>query len=94
MSSASLVFSKMALLTSILLGMKWFLTNNHMYGAGKHSDNSRVEIVHIPINPPKKISHDWDRENDKNIQFSESLNGNYDQFYNEHDIIMKPTPYI
>lgn len=54
MSSAAFVFSKMSLLASIILGLKFFLTNN------RNNNDSKVEIVHVPLK--KYGGGDWDRE--------------------------------
>lgn len=53
LSSAAFVFSKMSLLASLILGLKFFLTNNNQ------NNDSKVEIVHVPL---KKYGGDWDRE--------------------------------
>lgn len=52
LSSAAFVFSKMSLLASLILGLKFFLTN-------QNQNDSKVEIVHVPL---KKYGGDWDRE--------------------------------
>lgn len=58
LSSASFVFSKMSLLASLILGLKFFLTNHNQQGENK------VEIVHVPL---KKFGNsDWDRETAEN----------------------------
>lgn len=54
LSSAAFMFSKMSLLASLILGLKFFLSNN--YG---NNNDSKVEIVHVPL---KKYGGDWDRE--------------------------------
>lgn len=55
LSSSAFVFSKMSLLASLILGLKFFLSNN------AQNNDSKVEIVHVPL---KKYSNggDWDRE--------------------------------
>lgn len=53
LSSSAFVFSKMSLLASLILGLKFFLSNN------AQNNDSKVEIVHVPL---KKYGGDWDRE--------------------------------
>lgn len=60
MSSTSFVLSKMSLLATIILGLKFFLTNTNQ---AKMND-SRVEIIHVPIK--KDYSSTWDRETAEN----------------------------
>lgn len=54
LSSASFVFSKMSLLASLILGLKFFLANSYQ------NNDSKVEIVHVPLK--KYGGSDWDRE--------------------------------
>lgn len=54
MSSAAFVFSKMSLLASLILGLKFFLANSYQ------NNDSKVEIVHVPLK--KYGGADWDRE--------------------------------
>ncbi|XP_031617446.1 uncharacterized protein LOC116337201 [Contarinia nasturtii] len=54
LSSAAFVFSKMSLLASLILGLKFFLSNSHQ------NNDSKVEIVHVPLK--KYGGSDWDRE--------------------------------
>lgn len=77
MSAASLVLSKMSLLTTIMLGFKWFLTHNHNNIHSKNSD-SKVEILHLPA-IKKKGTSQWDREIDNKYHV---INGNdhYDAY--------------
>lgn len=60
LSSASFVFSKMSLLASLILGLKFFLTNNQQQG------DSKVEIVHVPLKKYGGVGGDWDRETAEN----------------------------
>ncbi|XP_055299205.1 uncharacterized protein LOC129566878 [Sitodiplosis mosellana] len=53
LSTSAFMFSKMSLLASLILGLKFFLANNYQ------NNDSKVEIVHVPM---KKYSGDWDRE--------------------------------
>lgn len=78
LSSAAFVLSKMSLLTSLILGLKFFLANTNQ------NNESKVEIVHVPL---KKYSNDWDRET------SESKYHNIiaDNVY-EHEL--RPTRYV
>lgn len=80
LSSAAFVFSKMSLLTSLILGMKFFLANNH------HNNNdSKVEIVHVPM---KKYGvSDWSRET-MDSKFHNIIS---DNIY-EHEI--RPTRFV
>lgn len=55
MSSTSFILSKLSLLATIILGLKFYLTNSNY---AKIND-SRVEIIHVPI---KKDFSTWDRE--------------------------------
>lgn len=78
MSTASLVFSKMALLTTIMLGFKWFLTYNNNPPAT--NSDSKVEIVRLPL---KKNNQEWDRDNNSN-KFH-MINGNdFDPYIEQH----------
>lgn len=89
MSSASFVISKMSLLTSVLLGFKWFLTNNQqqqMTPVARPAEPAKVEIVHVPMK--KYESGDWDRE--ANNKYHVPSGDNYDPYYNE----LKPTAYV
>lgn len=54
LSSAAFVFSKMSLLASLILGLKFFLSNQN-----GNQGESKVEIVHVPL---KKYGGEWDRE--------------------------------
>lgn len=54
LSSAAFVFSKMSLLASLILGLKFFLSNSYQ------NNDSKVEIVHVPLK--KYGGGDWDRE--------------------------------
>lgn len=80
LSSASFVFSKMSLLTSLILGLKFFLSNNHNQG------ESKVEIVHVPLK--KYGGGDWDREA---AESKYHVNTIPDTVY-EHDF--RPTQYV
>lgn len=53
LSTSAFMFSKMSLLASLILGLKFFLANNNQ------NNDSKVEIVHVPM---KKYGGDWDRE--------------------------------
>lgn len=89
MSSASFVLSKMSLLTSVLLGFKWFLTNNQqqpMAQAPRPAEPAKVEIVHVPMK--KYETGDWDRE--ANNRYHVASGDNYDPYYNE----LKPTTFV
>lgn len=78
MSTASLVFSKMALLTTIMLGFKWFLTYNN--NQPPNNIDSKLEIVHVPL---KKTNHEWDRDNNSNKYHV--INGNdFDPYIEQH----------
>lgn len=88
MSSASFVLSKMSLLTSLLLGFKWFLTNNNHQQQSRPAEPSKVEIVHVPM---KKMNNDWDRETDNKYHIP-VMNEHYDSYYTDHEL--KPTPYV
>lgn len=79
LSSASFVFSKMSLLASLILGLKFFLSNNQNHG------ESKVEIVHVPL---KKYGGDWDRET---AESKFHVNTIPDTMY-EHDF--RPTQYV
>lgn len=79
LSSASFVFSKMSLLASLILGLKFFLSNNNNQG------DSKVEIVHVPL---KKYGGDWDRET---AESKYHVNTIPDAMY-EHDF--RPTQYV
>lgn len=80
LSSASFVFSKMSLLASLILGLKFFLTNNNQQG------ESKVEIVHVPMK--KYGGGDWDRET---AESKFHVNTIPDTVY-EHDF--RPTQYV
>lgn len=54
LSSSAFMFSKMSLLASLVLGLKFFLTNNNQ------NNDSKVEIVHVPLK--KYGGSEWDRE--------------------------------
>ena len=75
----------MSLLTSILLGFKWFLTSNNTQ---RTTDAPKVEIVHVPVK--KYTNSEWDREIDNKYHIL-STNENYDSYYNDHEV--KPTTY-
>lgn len=60
MSSTSFILSKMSLLATVILGLKFFLTNNNH---AKMND-SRVEIIHVPMK--KDYSSTWDRDTAEN----------------------------
>lgn len=79
MSSAAFVFSKMSLLASIILGLKFFLANNN------HNNDSKVEIVHVPLK--KYGGGDWDRD----ASDSKLHNVFADNIY-EHEL--RPTRFI
>lgn len=83
MSSASFVISKMSLLTSVLLGFKWFLTNNNP-PMMRPAEPSKVEIVHIPVKDHK----DWDRETGDKFNM-QAMVDQFDPYYNAHEL--KPT---
>lgn len=89
MSSASFVISKMSLITSVLLGFKWFLANNsnNNMQPQRMPEAAKVEIVHVPM----KKFNDWDREVDKSSVPVTSYDNNYENYY-DHDI--KPTQYL
>lgn len=78
MSSAAFVFSKMSLLASLILGLKFFLTNNHQ------NNDSKVEIVHVPL---KKYGSEWDRDTSE----SKFHNVYADNIY-EHEL--RPTRFV
>lgn len=78
MSSAAFVFSKMSLLASLILGLKFFLTNNNQ------NNDSKVEIVHVPM---KKYGGEWDRETSE----SKFHNVYADNIY-EHEL--RPTRFV
>lgn len=80
LSSASFVFSKMSLLASLILGLKFFLSHNHNQG------ESKVEIVHVPLK--KYGGGDWDREA---AESKYHVNTIPDTVY-EHDF--RPTQYV
>lgn len=92
MSSASFMLSKMSLLTSVLLGFKWFLSSQTPMQQQQPTilrvpDSPKVEVVHVPV----KKYNDWDRENDRNHDRpGPPSNDNYDSYYSsDHD--MKPS---
>lgn len=87
MSSASFVISKMSLLTSVLLGFKWFLTNSNQPMQQRPAESSKVEIVHIPVKDHK----DWDRETGDKFGMA-AMTDNYDPYHNVHE--MKPTAFM
>lgn len=78
LSSAAFVFSKMSLLASLILGLKFFLTNNNQ------NNDSKVEIVHVPL---KKYGGEWDRETSE----SKFHNMYADNIY-DHDL--RPTRFV
>lgn len=81
LSSSAFVFSKMSLLASLILGLKFFLANNHQNG------DSKVEIVHVPL---KKFGGvDWDRETSESK--IHNVNVIPDNIY-EHEL--RPTRFI
>lgn len=79
LSSSAFVFSKMSLLVSLILGLKFFLSNQNNQG------ESKVEIVHVPL---KKYGGDWDRET---AESKFHVNTIPDTMY-EHDF--RPTQYV
>ncbi|XP_037028484.1 uncharacterized protein LOC119068815 [Bradysia coprophila] len=84
MSSASFVLSKMSLLSTIMLGFKWFLTQH----ATQPQQESKVEVVHVPLRKYQNQHTEWDRETDKySIPMMNESNDNY---YND----LKPTTYV
>lgn len=78
LSSAAFVFSKMSLLASLILGLKFFLANSYQ------NNDSKVEIVHVPL---KKYGGDWDRETSE----SKFHNVIPDNIY-EHEL--RPTRFV
>lgn len=80
LSSSAFVFSKMSLLASLILGLKFFLSNNHQ------NNDSKVEIVHVPLK--KYGNHDWDRETSE-TKFHNSIIA--DNIY-EHEL--RPTRFV
>lgn len=80
LSSAAFVFSKMSLLASLILGLKFFLTNNNQ------NNDSKVEIVHVPL---KKYSGggDWDRETSES-KFHHTFSDNI------YDHELRPTRFV
>lgn len=89
MSSASFVLSKMSLLSTIMLGFKWFLTQNTQ----QPQQESKVEVVHVPLRKYNTQHNDWDRDTDNkySIPMVSETNDNY---YNDHDMNLKPTAYV
>lgn len=95
MSSASFVLSSMSLLTSVLLGFKWFLTSSQQpqqQSVMRMQEPAKVEIVHVPV----KKYNDWDRE----IEHHHGSNGgavaneSYDNYYSsDHEPSSKTAPY-
>lgn len=93
MSSASFVLSSMSLLTSVLLGFKWFLTSSQhpqQQSVMRMQEPAKVEIVHVPV----KKYNDWDRE----IEHHHGSNGavaneSYDNYYSSDQPSSKNTPY-
>lgn len=80
LSSAAFMFSKMSLLASLVLGLKFFLSNNNQ------NNDSKVEIVHVPL---KKYGGDWDRETSE----SKFHNAIADNIY-EHELRPTSTRFI
>lgn len=95
MSSASFMLSKMSLITSVLLGFKWFLSSQQPVQSQQPTilrvpESPKVEVVHVPM----KKYNDWDRENEHHHGSSggPTQNEHYDSYYSsDHD--MKPTSY-
>lgn len=85
MSTAAFVFSKMSLIGTLMLGLKWFLTNSNAQ-IRQADPPPKIEIVHVPV----KKNHDWDREIEHKYPQS-TINDAYEQYYNEHDA--KPNTY-
>lgn len=83
MSSASFVLSKMSLLSTIMLGFKWFLTQHT-----QTQQESKVEVVHVPLRKYQNQHTEWDRETDK--YSIPVMNESSDNYYND----LKPTTYV
>lgn len=89
MSSASFVLSKMSLLSTIMLGFKWFLTQNV-----QSQQESKVEVVHLPMRKHQNPPHEqWDRDAD-NKYMMPMISENNDNYYHDHDMNLKPTAYV
>lgn len=89
MSSASFVLSKMSLLSTIMLGFKWFLTQNTM----QSQQDSKVEVVHVPLRKYNTQHNEWDRDADNKYSMP-MISENSENYYNDHDINVKPAPYV
>lgn len=94
MSSASFVLSGLSLLTSVLLGFKWFLTSQQpqQQSIMRMQEPAKVEIVHVPI----KKFNDWDREADHHHGGTGPvMNESYDNYYSsDHEQSQKTAPYV
>ncbi len=92
MSSASFVLSKMSLLSTIMLGFKWFLTQNVM----QTQQESKVEVVHVPLRKynTQHGSEQWDREADNKYSMPMISENNDNYYINDHDMNLKPTAYV
>lgn len=89
MSSASFVLSKMSLLSTIMLGFKWFLTQNNM----QPQQDSKVEVVHVPLRKYNNQHNEWDREADNKFNMP-MISENNDNYYADHEMNLKPTAYV
>lgn len=89
MSSASFVLSKMSLLSTIMLGFKWFLTQNNM----QSNQDSKVEVVHVPLRKYNNQHNEWDRDADNKYSMP-IISENNENYYNDHDMNLKPTTYV
>ncbi|KAJ6637525.1 hypothetical protein Bhyg_10256, partial [Pseudolycoriella hygida] len=90
MSSASFVLSKMSLLSTIMLGFKWFLTQHQV----QPQQESKVEVVHVPLRKFNNQHNEWERDADINKYSMPVLSDNNDNYYNEHEMNLKPTSYV
>lgn len=89
MSSASFVLSKMSLLSTIMLGFKWFLTQNV-----QTQQESKVEVVHVPLRKyNNQHNEQWDRDTDNKYTMP-MISENNENYYNDHDMNLKPTAYV
>lgn len=80
MSSASFVLSKMSLFSTIMLGFKWFLTQHNT----QPQQESKVEVVHVPLRKYQNQHTEWDRETDK---YTIPMMNESNDYYND----LKPT---